>query len=304
MIRDVVGSFEYWNSIVNFELLAIERIQDDLKKPSENSSYRPQYVFELCKEHWHLMLCRYSRGDAITDLLQYFPSLLDAWEESERLGKDVWTPQQQFTRHAWTANLDHYIVCFWLVGLALALNIPDDQWKRLVTLIGNEGEDALLDRVMSCRQPDRKIGSSLCHPVPYQRLLDTINATTEQQSALLAVFVDSWYAELDRPAKKGNAPATAMYERPYWYKLRKQTLEDSGYFGFWCIEAVAAVKAFNLDDSQCLGHPNYPGDLLRPNGPSTHPAHTEPEVIPSPIVATSSKRNWFARFWGSGSKKQ
>ena len=30
------------------------------------------------------------------------------------------------------------------------------------------------------------------------------------------------------------------------------------------------MKAFALDDSLCVGLPHYPGDLLRPNGPSTH----------------------------------
>ena len=61
-----------------------------------------------------------------------------------------------------------------------------------------------------------------------------------------------------------------MYERPYWYSLGNRQLDDSGYFGRWCVEAVAAVKAFGLDDRLCLGHEHYPGDLLRPDGPSTH----------------------------------
>ena len=36
------------------------------------------------------------------------------------------------------------------------------------------------------------------------------------------------------------------------------------------MEAVVAVKVFNLDDSLCLGHEHYPGDLLRPKVPTTH----------------------------------
>jgi hypothetical protein len=33
-----------------------------------------------------------------------------------------------------------------------------------------------------------------------------------------------------------------------------------------------------LDDSLCLGHAHYPGDLLRPDGPSTHPSRSEPTM--------------------------
>ncbi|MFM5820061.1 PoNi-like cognate immunity protein [Aeromonas sanarellii] len=245
------------------------------------------------------MLRRYSRGDDIKELAQYFPPLLDAWEESERLGRDVFTEQQQYTRHAWQVNLDHYIVCFWLVGLALALDIPDEQWQRLLALIGNEGEDALLDRVIASRQQGRTIGEALCHPKPYQRLLNAIDAPVEQQPCLLAEFVENWYRELDRPAKPGNAPATAMYERPYWYTYGDKNFEGGAYFGRWCVEAVAAVKAFGLDDSLCLGHEHYPGDLLRPDGPSTHPVRSDVETQPeaSPPATTPAK-NWFKKLLG------
>lgn len=137
-----------------------------------------------------------------------------------------------------------------------------------MVLIGNEGEDELLDRVIASRQPMRRIGTKLCHPQPYQRLLDAINAPKENQPKLLLTFVEKWYKGLDRPPKKGLSEQTAMYDRPYWYKYH--TLEG-GYFGYWCVEAAAAAKAFGLDDTLCLGHPHYPGDLLRPDGPSTHP---------------------------------
>lgn len=263
--------------------------------------YRPQYLFEFTKNHWHLILRRYSRGDAIGELDQYFSPLLEAWEQSEALGKDVWTEQQQFTRHAWRVNLDHYIVCFWLVGLALALKIPDDQWQRLIALVGNEGEDELLDRVIASRSLGRRIGSGLCHPKPYQRLLDAINAAPDQQPKLLAEFVQNWYRELNRPPKLSLSEMTAMYDRPYWYTYGNKGLNDSGYFGRWCIEAVAAVKAFDLDDSFCLGHEHYPGDLLRPQGPSTHAARGNAYSEATSLTTKtepSPRKNLWARWFG------
>ncbi|MCD9117144.1 DUF1910 domain-containing protein [Pseudomonas bijieensis] len=56
------------------------------------------------------------------------------------------------------------MVCFWLVGLGLALEIPDDQWQRLLVLIGNEGEDVLLDRIIASRSPARTVGPVLLYP--------------------------------------------------------------------------------------------------------------------------------------------
>lgn len=258
-MRDARCNKAYWAQWVNFQFENIRKRTEESQKPAGDTSYAPQYLFNLAREHWHLMFYRYSRGDPIGELAQHFPALLDAWEDSERLGKEVWTEQQRYTRHAWAVNMNHYIACFWLVGLALTLKIPNHDWQRLLALVGNEGEDELLDRVIASRQPNRKIGTKLCHPMPYRRLLDAVNAVKDKQAQLLFAFVDKWYVELNRPAK---------YDRPYWYNYHDPM--GGTYFGYWCVEAVGAVEAFGLNDSLCLGHPNYPGDLLRPDGPTTH----------------------------------
>ena len=301
MTRAPLGNQAYWDEFAKFRDCAISRRIEVLEKSPANPSYDPQYRFNLARENWECLLTRYSRGDAISDLNAYFPPILDAWEESNRSGQSVWTEQQLRTRRSWAVNLDHYIVCFWLVGLALALEIPDDQWQRLLALIGNEGEDELLDRIIASRSPERKIGTKLCHPKPYQRLLDAANAPKPEQAKRLLTFVDKWHVELDRPAKRGNAPATAMYERPYWHRYGDQNFEGGAYFGRWCVEAVAAVKVFDIDDSLCLGHPNYPGDLLRPDGPTTHPAPSameRAEESDSLNEKATGKRNWLARLLG------
>lgn len=166
----------------------------------------------------------------------------------------------------WTfdlGDLNHYNWCFWLVGLALALEVPDDQWSRLVALIGGEGRDILLDRVIASRQPNRAIGTMLLHSKPYARLLKAIDAPRDRQAQLLRAFVDNWYPELARKGK--NELWWYIYGDPV-----KHPLEMGSYFGRWCIEATAAVKAFGIDDRLCLGHEHYPGDLLRPNASMTH----------------------------------
>lgn len=271
MIRAPMGDQVYWDKRVDFLLNAIKEKFELLNKPSPNPTYEAQFTFDLSRYHVNLILRRYSRGDAIRDLSQPFPGLLDAWELSNKLSVEICAEHKLKTCRDWTfelSDLNHYNWCFWLVGLALALDIPEDQWQRLLALIGGEGQDVLLDRVIASRQPGRKIGARLLHNKPYHRLLKSIDAPKEQQDTLLHDFVEHWYAELNR---KGN-------QQLWWYIYGdpvKHPLEKGSYFGRWCIEAVAAVKAFGLDDSLCLGHEHYPGDLLRPDGPSTHPVREE-----------------------------
>lgn len=293
MIRAPWGDQAYWDMRVGFDSEAVGNSWTLLGQPSKNPAFDPQYSFKLAERYLRLILRRYSRGDSIRDLGQHFTGLLDAWELSNKLADELnhqlkpgqgWdhrhlamAPQVSDNARAHTDprawifrldNLNHYNWCFWLVGLALTLEIPDDQWQRLLALIGGEGEDILLDRVIASRQPSRKIGTKLLHAKPYARLLKAIDAPKDQQAALLRDFVEHWYAELNR---KGN-------QQLWWYIYGdpvKHPLEKGSYFGRWCIEAVAAVKAFGLDDSLCLGHEHYPGDLLRPDGPSTHPVREE-----------------------------
>lgn len=296
MIRAPLGNISYWNQVVDDNDGYIAKSQKTMGEPAGNPDYAPQYAYNVAKKHWHQILRRYSAGHPVADLSRYFPGLLDAWEEAERLGAMVWTQEQQFTRHSWRVNYDHYIVCFWLIGLGLALEIPDDQWTRLLALIGNEGEDVLLDRVIASRSPERKVGSVLLYPKPYGRLLKAMDAPVDSQPSMLNAFVTHWYQEVRTGAKSGSEPQVVSYKHPYWYTYGDENFEGGAYFGRWCVEAVAAVKAFEMDDSRCLGLEHYPGDLLRPNGPSTHPVRQEAE--PPATVAVENKVGFWARLWG------
>lgn len=261
MMRDALATIEYWIKWINFEGDAISKRIKLIGEPSKNLSYEPQYVRDLAFKHVKLALRHYSLGVPVNQLLQYFDSLIHYWEESERLGKEVWTPEQQRIRHTWSINLDFYIDCFWLVGLALALEIPESQWHRLIVLIGNDGQDELLDRIIKTRSPHRRVGDSLCYPKPYAQLLKAADAKVSAQPALLAKFVSYWYQDVGSAARSGREKQAVPYKKPYWHSYHSPM--KGAYFGYWCLEAVAAVKAFGLDDSQCVGHPHYPGDLLR-----------------------------------------
>jgi len=304
-MRSDCGSVEYWLKWTEWRADAIEESWRVSAQPGGNTDYAPQFLFNIVRRYWELVLCQYSAGQTIKTLPPLFDGLLRAWEESIELGESVFTPEQKTLRRSWARNLDFYITCFWLTGLALALEIPDAQWLRLLKLMGNEGEDVLLDRIIATRSPGRRIGSTLCHAKPYARLLAAVDAPTPAaQAAGLRTFVDHWHAELDRKATKG---VPAIYNRPYWHRFGDENFEGGAYFGRWCVEAVAAVKAFGLDDSACLGHPHYPGDLLRPLGPSTHPGKQAEAAITPAASSTvdveaetkppprSLWRRWFSR---------
>ncbi len=263
-----MGECSFWEEWCTYGQEQLKKEWYRINKPSKNPVYRPQFIFDTAKGgHLRQLLSCYSRGDPIHGLSQHFGGLLDAWELSNKLSEEICAEHNLEKCRDWIfelSNLNHYNWCFWLIGLALALEMPDEQWQRLLVLIDGEGEDVLLDRIIASRKPERAIGEKLLHKKPYARLLKAIDAPQEQQPELLREFVENWYTELARKGK--NELWWYIYGDP-----EKHPLEMGSYFGRWCVEAVAAVKAFGLDDSLCLGHEHYPGDLLRPDGPSTHP---------------------------------
>ena len=284
MIRAPLGDKQYWEGRESKDQQWIERARKLLAEPSANPVYRPQFAFDVAKDSLTSGIRAYSQGRNVVEIATCFPLLLDAWEMSNSAAHEVCAQNNLQVCRDWTfelTDLSHYIWCFWLVSLALALEIPDDQWRRLVALIGEGGQDVLLDRIIASRQPGRVIGEQLLHAKPYARLLKAIDAPQQQQASLLRAFVEHWYPELNRRGK----------QQPWWYVYGdpvKHPLEMGSYFGRWCFEAVAAVKAFGLDDSACLGHEHYPGDLLHPSE----------DVIPAPAPARVEKAGWLARLFG------
>lgn len=281
MKRDPLFSEERLQELLSILNQVVAKSGKALEVPAVNKRYEPTFVWNCAWEQLDLLLLRYSCGHPVAELKQHLLPLLDLWERSEQLAASVWDEAQRTPSRRWEGNISFYNRCFWLVGLALALELEDRHWQRLLKLVGNEGQDALLDRIIATRQPGRAIGVALCHPRPYARLLAVLDATEDRRPALLKDFVSHWYAELDRPPGKGQSRLSNLEERPYWHGNHEGV---SSYFGYWCVEAVAAAKAFGVDDSSCLGHPNYPGDLLRPQGPSTHPAHEAPKVQAVPAA--------------------
>jgi hypothetical protein len=271
VIRAPSGDLGYWEGRVRKLTEALAHAKSSVGTPSANPSYEPQYWIDQVTYSIQLLLFRYSRGDPIRDLGQHFAGLLDAWELSNRLAAEICTTRNLKSCRDWTfalSDLNHYNWCFWLIALGLLLDIPEEQWRRLTALVDGEGEDVLLDRVIATRDTQRKVGSKLLHRKPYARLLAAIDGPKAEQAMLLKEFVDHWYAEL---ARKGK-------DELWWYIYGdpvKHPLEMGSYFGRWCLEAAVVAKAFAIDDTLCLGHEHYPGDFLRPDGPSTHPASIE-----------------------------
>lgn len=212
------------------------RINSTVLTPSHKSSI----CHTIFLRSYQLLITKYSQGEKINNLKLLFPKIIEALEEYHP--EDQGEPLRfNFSRH-----IEEYIVSIWLVSLGILFGVEDDLFEKLVNLIGNEGEDAVYEKLIGTRIRGRKQTEEVLYPRPYHFLLRAIEEEKENQGKIMSEFLKKWYSQT---------------KDAYWHDCHKGT-EGGGFFGYWAIEAAGVVKAFNIDDTEFREMPYYPKDLL------------------------------------------
>jgi hypothetical protein len=222
----------------------LEKRISEMEQKLAASNAPPQkkmtYQYSLFRETYQHLLIRYSLGDEVLKLDIYFERILAALEKYKNIAIEVAKPSQYtFPKFS---ELEDYVVSMWLISLAIVLNIDEAKFIRLIDCIGNIGKDVLFERLVATRVSGRPLGSSLAFPTVYQSLYKAIDATEPERGQLVRQFLIGWY---------GNMKPT------YWYDCHKGP-EGGGFFGYWALEVVGVVKAFDIDDSAFRDLPHYP----------------------------------------------
>jgi len=292
--RDPKGSMLYWNTWTVFSESTIDAMWRQVNEGFENEVYKPQFLFDIARRHADLMLYRYSRGDAVHEIASEFDGLLVAWEESDRVGAKIWDKQTYLLRRSWVKNIDFYNFSFRLIGMAILLDVPDSQWRRLLALTGNDGEDAVLDAVIAYRSPRRVIESHVCFPRAYRKLHQVLLAEPCDRPALLLSYLDGWFEGLEGA---GSADLDRAFRTPYWWKLCADEAHGmkGGYFGCWSVEAAVVAKVLAIDDDTCLRHVNYPGDLLADGRSHRYVDIASPFEQAVEVDDVAQRKSWLSR---------
>lgn len=225
------------------------KIEHVKTEPVRDPKYRAQFIFQIFILHYELLLLRYSRGDAIGELRDFFPQIVDAWEWAYAEEIKVFSNDEMAGRKRFDRNLDIYVICVWLVSLALCLKVDDALFARILKLCGNEGADWLFELLAGARVKGRQSAPALCYPKTYGLLKLAVEATDQtERERLMTGFLQRWYASLSKT---------------YWHDNHKGP-DGGGYFGYWCFEAAGVVHACGFEDGAFRNFPHYPKDLTTP----------------------------------------
>jgi hypothetical protein len=249
-MRDTLKDNNYWiNRIKQIEELRRLRIDKLNRGLIEND--RINFVKQdMVNSHIRSIASKYSGGYIILELIE---DLLNAIKLTHESWDGFWLIEHQGKKLN-QYGLSAYDEMLWMLSLGYLLEIPNEDFKKLVEVIDRDGvKDFLFEFIIRAKIPERKpileesyrefFGIPKCYSKLRQAIIETNKTVAEK---LVKEFVTKdWYKN---------------HKEEGWYNshLRKHDT----YFGYWSFETAAVVKIMGLDDSSFIDCQYYPKDLV------------------------------------------
>jgi hypothetical protein len=150
-------------------------------------------------------------------------------------------------------GLGGYDQMLWMLSLGYLLDIPNEEFQKLVDVIDRDRvKDFLFEFIIRNKIKDRQpiVEESYQKYFGIPQIFDSLRKAiveTDKTKAELLVkqFVRQWYVK---------------HRSQGWYNSHNSTCD--GYYGYWSFETAAVVKIMELDDSSFIDCQYYPKDLI------------------------------------------
>ncbi|NKA33309.1 PoNe immunity protein domain-containing protein [Ralstonia pseudosolanacearum] len=255
--RDAMLSVSTYRDIMegvtqSFEIVTAETISAQMAKMNGSEDIIYAISDSTCQRSWdyssgvHL---QYSAGASLSSLREFFPILLDSWEEHAKY--HAMFHRTSLAEGRKTPHLDLHDTDYWfairLTSFAICLG-HTSLLSRVAALwdYENDDMDGLLEHLVAPYVPGRGTPPDECtRHLPYFKTLKIFEADPEQRPVLMAKYLDEWYK--------------ASRREPYYDSHTKGRLHN--YLGYWSFEAAAIAVELDIDDSSFRDKPFYPADL-------------------------------------------
>jgi hypothetical protein len=262
-MRDTRKDNTYFSELVDDFEEALAETQEALDNGNFTS---PSSRVDIAQRLYQLAIMRavsqYSYGAHLSDVKRYVLAILPYRKQLSDYCDKLPKPHQVYRRAfeqlggqsdaVDSANINRYIYTLWWLSLLQACNADQQHIDEVLAIIGEQGKDALLDKIaVALGDVNRPIASTLYYPDVYQPLSDAFNTSPTQQVALLNAFVQQWYNKLDEAD---------------WYDSHECDCEfeyTDYYIGYWCFELSLVANILKIPANALAGHSMIPTDLIK-----------------------------------------
>jgi hypothetical protein len=231
----------------------IETVQpgllQELGNPGNASHDRDRISLGISNYAFKNYMLRYTAGESLDILRNDLPALLCTFEQHAIFAREYQNnPQFPPLRFV---EIDDYERAMQLIGLCYLLH-RRDLLPRLAAMLDGAfaGTDTLYEDLLAFELEGRFEVDEWYHDVPYRDIINSFYRDTSEESVVdIEKYLKIWYKSMKK------AP---------WHDSHLNMSEEGcgAYFGYWAIEAAAAVYLLNMDDRSFRDHIVYPKDLV------------------------------------------
>jgi hypothetical protein len=248
LLRDLIRDTKYFDSVIGERHSSNER---RFKKMNEGliASDRMQAVkVDMAKNFLYSAIARYSAGYSLE-------TLLPDWKECVKLVYESWTGYWKLKQGNPPVEYDQYILSaydemLWMLSLGYLLDVPEEDFKKLVEVIDRDKvKDKLYEFIISAKLKDRA-------PVKEESYRDFFT---------IPEIFSKLREAMQEPDKAKAEKLIHDFLKKDWYKNHKDAgwynshkSKHDTYFGYWSFESAAVVKIKGLDDSSFRDNQYYP----------------------------------------------
>lgn len=245
-MRDTLKGREYFEEYIKEISRLLKKTEQGIVELwKEKTSDKAQIAtrMRLCADfRFRIFMAEYSIGATLGDLKNFYLSYAQSVNDVCDLDEEFNLPLERRTNEG-------YLQRTTLFGLALIYNENDN--KVLQNYVRNldsfEREDFIWEKmILYMGLKPKRAADKLIYPPIFQPLWDCMNSDREEQSERLVNFVKKWHARCRQVHDLRAGAHLSKFDH---------------YHGYWCFEAAAVAKMFDIDDSALEGHPHYPYDL-------------------------------------------
>jgi hypothetical protein len=234
--RDTLMPKDHWKQYVSGREKAI--LSFELLANSSDISYGDKYrlITVIYTNRLRLLVGQYSTGYDINVLRETYIQVLHDL-------KNYIGIQGNYSR---LKSFDDYIDTLWLVSFAILFELDKEDFKNLISSLGDAPKDALISQLIRRYLPEYPTQNKLLYPKPYRSLYQaTVSDDNKEQESLIEKFLKHYYDNM---------------ERAYWHNIH--IVQPSNFFGYWCFELAALVRVLHIPDDKFINNMYYPRDLV------------------------------------------
>lgn len=194
-------------------------------------------------------MLKFTAGESLDDLRSELTRIIEVFELATKFVREYASRTTYPPLHF--IEIDEYERTMQLIGLCYLLH-RRDLIPRIAAMLDGAGacEDTLYEDLLSFELAGRYDIEEWFHEKPYGHLIDSFyRATPDERNADIKKYLMEWYR--------------AMAKAP-WFDSHVDIGPNGcgAYFGYWAVEAGAAVYLLDIDDRSFRDHLVYPKDLV------------------------------------------